>query len=150
MFKSILTAVTALLFTGSAFAQELPGAHTELCRSELAQMGPGIYSTFDGSWSGLEQTAIVKTEMLSGMAQTDVVILAATPGMAAWGVPEGCTVYKGVMTADGVFTAVTGQRDGETVTYTRTEDSLYGHVVGNGIENQAEMPRNGQNFQVGS
>lgn len=133
--------VTVLAFTGTAFAGGLPGKHTDKCRSELSQLGNGTLAVYDGNWSGLEQTAIVNTNMY-GSQLSDAVLLAAVPAKPAWGVQAGCTVYRG--TFDGkTFSASSGQRSGETVTYQVAPKRLKGELVSPDVKNQATMRRVG-------
>lgn len=133
-----------------ASAQALPGAHAELCLTELGSNGADTYAVFDGSWSGLEQTALLPATVLEMQPlEESVLIFAATPGKPEWNVEAGCTTYQA--TFDGETLSVTsGQRTGERITYRLLAGGgLRGDLSSPGIENSAIMARAPRMIQVG-
>lgn len=122
----------------------MPGAHTDMCLSNLQSNGSGTFDVFDGDWSGLEQTAIVPASVTAGESNGSTVVFVATPAKPEWGVEAGCTVYYGQF--DGrTFTVTDGHRPNETVTYTvRSPSTIRGELSAPGVENSAVMHRVGR------
>jgi hypothetical protein len=145
MIKYYIGAILAFCMAIPAFAQDLPGDHTEFCRAQIMDLGPGTYAVYDGDWSGLQQTVVMSTELFDGVARQDVTILAATPGKPEWNVPQGCVVYTGDY--DGTtFTVVGGKSPDEDVTYVVTTSTVTGELTAPGIYNTAMMYRADQNI----
>jgi len=124
----------------SAVPLQLTGDYSALCTDQLIDHGATTYVAYDGDWSGLQQTALVEVGMFTASGGAEAMVFTATPGKSDWGVPAGCTVYIGTI-ADNIFTATSGQRPGESVTYSLSGNVLSGTVDGNGISNSAEMQR---------
>ena len=144
MMKTFFGTITAALLAASCATISpdvtLPGTHADICLPELTENGSGSYVVFAGSWSGLEQSVLVPDSLLAMQPlEGSVLLFAATPGKSEWGVEPGCTVYSGSF--DGaVFTALEGQRTGETVTYRLLSDTtLRGDLEAPGVQNFSEM-----------
>ena len=149
LFLSTFFACSAFI-APMASAQELPGAYTELCQTELASGGAETYAVFDGSWSGLPQTALFPAVVLDMQPlEEPVLIFAATPSKPEWNVEAGCTTYEA--TFDGeTFSVTSGQRTDESVTYRFLESGdLRGDLSSPGVENFAIMARAPSMIQVG-
>ena len=105
---------------------------------------------FDGSWSGLPQTALFPAVVLDMQPlEEPVLIFAATPSKPEWNVEAGCTTYEA--TFDGeTFSVTSGQRTDESVTYRFLESGdLRGDLSSPGVENFAIMARAPSMIQVG-
>jgi len=148
-FLSVLFAFFAIGGT-AASAQDLPGAHSERCLSELSSSGANTYVVFDGSWSGLEQTALLPAAVLERQPlEESVQVFAATPGKADWGVSAGCTVYEADFDGE-TLTVTSGQRTGESITYRMlVNGGLRGDLSSPGIVNFSDMVRDPTTIQVG-